>query len=255
MVGGGRRFTVFIPRECFAHQPPAAGEWPRADLPPILLLHEFITLGPDTLELAQRLARKGYAVYVPILFGNEREDPVSVPLAIERGISFRYFRPEWNADAGAASRPIAEELAGLCRAEILPRHAGQKLGVIGLCISGILPIELLGQEAEIPRYAAAVVSQPAMPVCSANVERRRSLGISDEELATARSRLQRKDQQVIGFRFQLDLMSPAEKFVFLKSALGDRFIDDTLPAKTTSSGITIQSGARGPDRRISALAR
>jgi hypothetical protein len=170
-------------------------------------------------------------VYLPILFGNEREDPVSVPLAIARGVCFRYFQPEWNADASTSSRPIADELGGLCREEILPRHPGKGLGVIGLCISGILPIELLGQSAEIPRYTAMVVSQPAMPVCAASVERRRSLGISQEELTTARKRLLRNDLQVIGFRFELDLMSPPEKFAFLKSVLGDRFIDATLAAK------------------------
>jgi dienelactone hydrolase len=231
MTGGTRRFKVFIPRESFAHQSPVTGGWPRPDFPPVLLLHEFITLGPDTLELAQRLARIGYAVYVPILFGNEHEDPMSVPLAIERGISFRYFRPEWNADASSGSRPIADELAALCREQILPRHPEKRLGVIGLCISGILPVELLGQNAEIPRYTAAVVSQPSMPVCAANLERRKSLGISDEEMATARNRLRSKNLQVIGFRFELDLMSPREKFAFLKSVLGHRFIDATLPAR------------------------
>ncbi len=230
MRGGSRSFKVFIPRECFAGQTPHPGSWPRADLPPVLLCHEMVTLGPDTLELAQRLARKGYAVYVPVLFGNEHEDPGSLWLGLVRGLDFACFLPEWNANAGAGTRPIADELADLCRTGILPKHPHQRLGIIGLCISGMLPVELLGQQAAIPRLTALVISQPAMPVVACTFQRRQSLGIAPEELRRARQRLMTQDLQVLGFRFQLDLMSPPERFARLRAELGDRFIDATLPA-------------------------
>jgi dienelactone hydrolase len=225
MQGGKRNFKVFIPRESLGLD----GQ-PRADYPPILLCHEMMTLGPQALQLAQRLAHEKFAVYVPVLFGNEKEDPDSTTLAIRRSFSMAFENTEWNANALASERPITAELADLCRNEILPRHKGKLLGVIGLCVSGILPVELLGQNPPITQLAAPVISQPAMPVLASNYYGRQSLGISELELARAKGQVADRQLQILGFRFQLDQISPPERFARLKSEFRDRFIDATLPA-------------------------
>ena len=192
-----------IPRECFPHESPGSSDWPRPDLPPILLLHEFITLGPDTLELAQRLARKGYAVYVPILFGNEREDPVSVCLWPSSAVSA-------SATSGRNGMPMRAMPVGPSPANS-PHYVARRFcpdipagnsASSDCALAGILPIELLGQEAQKFRatpqwWSASRRCRSALRISSAEG----SLGISDQELATARNRLQRDDQQVLGFRF------------------------------------------------------
>ena len=227
LAGLSRSFTVFIPRVCYLSH--SLGESPPlvdASRPPVLLCEELFTLSPAVLELGQRLASEGFAVYIPILFGDAREDPNSKWLAIQRYVSFAFAKPDWKANVPAASeRPIIHELAGLCRS-IAKRHPGKKMGAIGLCISGSFPLELL---CEAP-IVAPVLSQPAMPVVAFDFYRRQSLGMSDEKMQAVRSVIVDRHLSVLGFRFQLDPISPPERFAHLRYLLGPAFIDATLPA-------------------------
>jgi len=222
-------FTVLVPRTCYL--PRSAEKPPQIDSgrSPVVLCEELLTISPAILELAQRLASDGFAVYVPILFGNMREDPNSVWLGVYRPLSFYFGYPAWKAnDAAAAERPIVQEVAALCR-QIAARHPGKKMGAIGLCITGSFPLELLA-EVPMPPIAAPVLSQPSIPIVSSNFARRQSLGMAEEKLRTVQHIIAKRHLTVLGFRFQLDPISPPERFAHLRHLLGPSFIDATLPA-------------------------
>jgi hypothetical protein len=78
LTGLNQNFTVFIPRSCYlSNRPGKPALVVDPNRPPILLCEELFTLSPTVLELGERPASEGFAVYVPILFGNAREDPNS----------------------------------------------------------------------------------------------------------------------------------------------------------------------------------
>lgn len=233
VMAGGRHWTLYTP----------AGELRHSHSPPVLLLHEMPALSPGALDLARRIACHGYRVYVPLLFGTEGENPNN-PLLATRGIGFSASR-RWRALAADVERPATREIAALCREYILPRHEGQRLGVVGLCLTGGFPLALLGQDPPVPRLVAPVMSQPSLPF-SVNAARRKSLGISRRELDTVHKRfLADPALEILGFRFEGDEVSPGERFVRLGSEFEERFIDGTLKAADYHSrdGLPIRAHA------------
>lgn len=225
--GVSENFTVFIPRSCYL--PGAPQETLRIDSSraPVVICEELFTLSPALLKLAQRLADQGFAVYVPILFGNAREDPNSAWLAATRGLSFGFGKPDWKAnDAAADDRPVIHEIAGLCTT-IAARHPKRKMGVIGLCITGSFPLELLAERSPI---AAPVISQPAIPLIATNFDRRASFGMSQSKMLVLQKQVNEHHLQVLGFRFELDQISPPERFANIQHWLKSAFFDATLPA-------------------------
>jgi Dienelactone hydrolase family len=176
ICGVHEKFTVFVPKTCYLHG--TLQGTPRIDpgRAPVVICEELFTLSPTMLKLGQRLADAGFAVYIPILFGNAYEDPNSPWMQASRGLSFGFGRPDWKAnDSDADDRPVIHEIAGLCTT-IAAFHPNKKLGVIGLCISGSSPLELLAEGSS--PIAAPVISQPAIPVIATNFERRGSFGMS-----------------------------------------------------------------------------
>ena len=53
--------------------------------------------------------------------------------------------------------------------------------------------------------------------------RKAALGVSPEEVACAKQRLEREDLRMLGLRFHGDPYVPAERFATLKATFGDRF--------------------------------
>jgi dienelactone hydrolase len=210
-------------RPVFIAEPPAGVR----HAPPVLLLHEMPALSADALELAQRIAGRGYRVYVPLLFGDIHDDPENGLLPARRWLGYA-TDPKWKAAfSGNAHMGIADDLLTLCRSNILPLHKRQRLGVVGLCISGALPLALA---ARLPEVAAPVLSQPAIPLIACGADGKRSLGLSPEELSRIKGRAA-TGWQVLGFRFEGDRVSPPERFQRLREELGPHaFIDATLRA-------------------------
>jgi len=216
MEGGGRRWKVFVP---------LTGPNDRRR-PPILLLHEIPALSPGALKLAVRLSDQ-FTVYVPILFGAELDDNNSKFLRSSRVLQMALFRPSWNAMT-SGERKITRELSGLCRT-ILEEHGPEaRLGVIGMCITGTIPLQLLGQEDPIPQLKGIVLSQPTMPIQTCTIEQKKSLGISALELERAKAHVKAENLRIIGFRFEGDAVSPGERFQRLRDEFGPRFCDGTV---------------------------
>src|ERR1043166_32683 len=213
-----RTWTVFVATTPVKHGPP------------VLLLHEMPALSADILDLGLRLRDDGFTVYVPLLFGGEKDNSQSTLLFLRRAIAMR-SDPEWLTGKGDAPRRIVDEIAELCRECILRRHHGERLGVIGNCVTGSIPIALLAKN--LPEFVAPAISQPALPMPACSQAAKQDIGISPKELLAAQERVRHDDIEIIGFRFQYDGISPSERFVAFRRAFtfGSReyFIDRTLP--------------------------
>ena len=216
-LSNGRNFTVFTPK----------GSRTDAGRPPVLVLHEMPALGPDVLDLGLRLEDAGYSVYIPLLWGSKNENASSnfvfLRYAVELSLSQR-----WKVEVGNADRPILDDLVLLCREYILPEHPDKHLGVIGNCLTGIFPFALA---ARVPQVTASVASQPAIPLINCGNSSHLT-GLSDGDSAMLKARVN-KDRtfQLLGFRFEMDVVSPPERFNTLHSDYGDRFLDATIPCR------------------------
>jgi dienelactone hydrolase len=219
LSGGGREWTVFVPRKGI--------DDPTRQ--PVVLLHEIPALSPGALQLALRLSDH-YRVYVPLLFGGAFDNNNSAMLKIGRPLGMGFFRPSWNG-MRSGERNITREISGLCR-NILERHPKDaRLAVIGMCLTGIIPLQLAGEKEPIPQLKGLVVSQPTIPMVTCTLAQRQSLGISDQELDRAKKHVEKANLRILGFRFQLDAVSPPERFERLNHEFGARFLDHTLLAR------------------------
>ena len=219
MEGGGRRWKVFVPER---------GR-PNRSRPPVLLLHEIPALSPGALQLAQRLSDR-FTVYVPLLFGGELDDNNNEFLRAWRPIEMAFFRPSWNA-LGSGERKITRDLSGLCRTIVEEHGQDARLAVIGMCITGNIPLQLIGQKDPVPQLKGVVLAQPTIPILTCNAGQKQSLGISNEELERAKAQVRSADLRILGFRFELDAVSPGERFVRLQEEFGPRFLDRTVLAR------------------------
>lgn len=191
--------------------------------PPVLLLHELTGLTPGTLAYAEELS-KDFTVYVPLLFGEKGKfSPASGLWAYWfRGLVHFFPGGEWGIPSHG-STPIAEWLRSVVR-KIGERHHEQRLGVIGNCMTGPLPLALLNN----PQVGAAVVAQPALPMrfwyyTDAD---KSSLGLSDDDLQPAKE----STAKIYGLRFETDCMSDRAKWRTLRDQFGDRFLNGEIPA-------------------------
>lgn len=116
----------------------------------ILLLHEIPGLSPTDLSLARCLAKEGFNVHAPLLFGTPGQD--SVFKGYRAACKSRLF----ECSKLKARSAILDKLEPM--AECLATRTGGPIGVIGMCLTGILPLAMLLNKVE-----AAVVCQPTLP--------------------------------------------------------------------------------------------
>jgi dienelactone hydrolase len=214
-VSRGHIFTVFTPKEARSHP----------ERPPVLILHEMPALSPDVLNLGLRLTSAGYSVYIPLLWGSKDENASSNLVFFRHAVELT-LSPRWQVEVGSADRPILDDLVALCREYILPEHPNKHLGIIGNCLTGIFPFALA---ARVPQVTAPVASQPAIPLfyCRKTAQ---LTGLSVTETAALRTRIHDdRTFQMLGFRFEKDLVSPPERFASLRNEFGERFLDATIP--------------------------
>lgn len=186
----------------------------RPDKPPVLLLHELVGLTPKTLQYADSLSGE-FSVYLPLLFGAPAEDGFLA--GILKGTVAYALNGEWHPEE---KRPIyvwARHLSDW----IVERHPGRNMGVIGMCLTGTMPLALLSNE----HVRAVVVSQPTLPLLAFSGEAKASLALSALELGTAIERTGRGQAEILGFRFQGDSLAKRDKLATLQEAFGPAYID------------------------------
>lgn len=179
--------------------------------PAILILHEITGLTPDCVAFGARLAEAGFTVYLPLLFGS--------PLQDSFGSGYlQVLSSDLNLYGKTNQNPLATWLSALCTQ--MSRECGNRgIGVIGMCLTGNLVIPLLKNRVVV----APIMSQPAIPLITPTVERKRALGVSDQELGDAKQRVKEDNLTILGFRFTNDCLSPPERFDRLQDEFGKHF--------------------------------
>lgn len=171
--------------------------------PSILILHEMPGLTPASFALGERLEKAGFQVYMPRLFGKAGSDSI-----------FNYFRSctnksDWACRSDVTS-PIVKRLRPLA-AEIGKKSGAPGIGVIGNCLTGIMPLAMLGPDSPV---IAPVLCQPALPFRKKDL-----LALSPDDLANAK----KSNAPIFGLRFMTDSLCPRERFERLCKEFPDRF--------------------------------
>ena len=193
--------------------------------PAVLLLHELPGLYKEDVELGRRIAQSGFTVYMPLFFGkpNGKESQFIWPLFSETvlpGTPFPAFR------SGHTSR-VARWLN-----ELLPsihqKCGGKGVGVIGMCLTGSLPLALTGSG----DVRAVVLCQPSQP----NIPHS-GLDVSENDIKAV------KDHKVdiLALKFSSDHISPDARWKTLRS----KFSGDSYPGNHYHE-LIIRSGDSSP---------
>ena len=180
------------------------------DKPAIILLHQLPGLSKETLDYAETLT-PSFSVYVPLLFGNVNMNNLIY------GFFLYLFSPEWHS---GENKPIHKWVRQLT-VDIEKKHPGKHMGVIGMCLTGALPLALLENTA----INSIVVSQPSLPLISFNHSSRASLDLSAHEYSIAKQRTLSGQVKILGLRFQQDSLAAREKLTTLKTDFSTAYID------------------------------
>jgi dienelactone hydrolase len=177
--------------------------------PAVLLMHELPGLSWPTILLAQRLASRGFRVYMPRLFGG---------IGQRNGLLGYFqscFGPQFDCSDPAGTSRIIGWLRALT-GDIARRHDNRPMGAIGMCLTGSFPIALMDTAA----LVSVVLSQPALPLRANDDEKRRALGLSQEEMSRARDR---QDGRALALRFSADELCPPQRFETIRGLFRERF--------------------------------
>lgn len=192
--------------------------------PPVLILHEVTGLTPECVKLSERIYQGGFSPVIPLLFGDACYDYGS--LSVLRII----FNADFSVYAAQRSHPILPWLQDLVDSlpSYLSAHSGA-IGVIGMCLTGMLPIALLSHQSVV----APIVCHPTVPfpLFPGSSWRAHELGISVEELDAAKTRASNENIPILGFSFRDDWRCPPARFDRLKDEFPHHFVPCVLPSQ------------------------
>lgn len=177
--------------------------------PAVVLIHEMPGLSPPCVDLGRRLSEEGYAVYLPLLFGE--------PLGFYgiRPLLWPCLWREFNLLKSHGESPAADWLRALASRAHAER-GGKGVGAIGMCLTGGFALSMMLA----PELIAPVVSQPSLPILP---WKKAALGVSEREWDNAKRRCREGGVPVLGFRFEGDPLCPPERFRTLRDGLGAGF--------------------------------
>lgn len=182
--------------------------------PPVLLMHELPGMSWATMLLAQRLADRGFTVYAPLLFGGIGQSNGFT------GYLQSCFGPDWNCTDPHGPSRVLTWLHALAT-DIAKRHAGMRMGAIGMCLTGSFPLALM----DIPQMYAGVMSQPALPLGRKTLAEREGLGLTQAEIDRA---LAQAKARFLALRFSADRLCTADRFKRLEDLLKDRLDTEVI---------------------------
>jgi dienelactone hydrolase len=176
--------------------------------PAVILMHEINGLSPGCIDFGKELVSNGFTVFMPLFFGHWGEDT---------GI-FGYFQSCWGSFAcnskdneGEAGKWLRTYVADLAT-------KSNSIGVIGMCLSGGLPLVTMPNE----KVRAVVMSQPAIPFGGG--DKQASVGVNAATIAAAKQ----SGKPILGFRFKADTICQGERFTFLRNTFGAQFTGHEL---------------------------
>lgn len=172
--------------------------------PPVILMQELPGIGEEVIALCHRLANAGFEVWVPHWFGPlGRTDPRNL-------VRVLCMRREFQIFAKRKSSAIVEWMRALCR-HVAETAGYERVGVIGMCLSGNFALTLIAEE----NVWAAVASQPSLAIRAPG-----ALHMSDTEIAATRAALDAKGA-MHAYRFEDDVFCTGERFAAIDAAFND----------------------------------
>lgn len=181
----------------------------------VVVMHEIPGLTPEVVAFAERVVERGFAVWMPSMFGVPGKPFTLAYDALELGRSC--INREFQVFARRGSSPITVWLRALCR-EAHAAHGGRGVGAVGMCLTGNFALALMVD----PWVMAPVLSQPSLPFALSR-SHGAALHLSDEDLEVVQRRVREEGVGVLGLRFSHDFMCPAAKFETLRRELGEGF--------------------------------
>ena len=182
--------------------------------PAVIVIHEMPGLHPLVVRFADRVAAAGMTVFCPSLFGTPGK-PVSRGYTLATALGVICVRREFHVWRGDRSSPVVDWLRALSR----KAHAecgGKGVGAVGMCFTGGFALAMMTD----PSVVAPVLSQPSLPLSKAGAA---SIGLSRDEIACVKGRLEGEDLSVIGLRFTSDKLVPDARFATYRREFGERF--------------------------------
>jgi dienelactone hydrolase len=192
----------------------------RGSGPGILLMHELPGMVEECVRLGDYLASRGYAVFLPLLFGkpNVRESR----LRTAAHIGEICVRREILLLAADSDSPITTWLRALAREVRRRCPEGRGIGAIGMCLTGGFVVNLMLEDAVL----APVACQPSLPFTKLGAPRE-AVGVSPDTLRAAVARS--KEVPLLCYRFSGDKISRREIFARLEREFGTAFEGHELP--------------------------
>jgi dienelactone hydrolase len=183
--------------------------------PGVVVISEMPGITPRVADFGRLLAREGFTAVLPHVFG----EPGRPPSAgyVLRSISWGCVSREFATMATRRTSPVTTWLRALARS-LHAELGGPGVGVVGMCFTGGFALAMMVDDA----VMAPVLSQPSLPFAVGRA-RRRDLGISDDDLARVKERVD-DGVCVLGLRFTADPAVPADRFQRLRDELGDGFV-------------------------------
>jgi dienelactone hydrolase len=181
--------------------------------PGVVLLHELPGMTPDDLALARCISRRGFNVHVPLLFGEVGQDKFLAGL----DQACRAKGHQFECTKLSTRSPILDRLDGVCR-QVATRTNGP-IAVIGMCLTGIFPLALLGSHVQ-----AAVLCQPTVPFTISLLhgeptgDQKTDLGLGEADLANAR----KSTVPFLAMHYTRDSRCPVERIRALCEVFGER---------------------------------
>ena len=198
--------------------------------PALLLMHELPGLAQPCVDFAGRLIEQGFQVFMPHLIGplmNEATLANTLRLCISR---------EFARLKTGVSAPITDWLRDLAR-HIADRHGHERIGAIGMCLTGAFVIPLLIERS----VQAAVASQPSVPFPSlltlvfgkrfADPQSEGRINIADADLRAADGCSREAGKALVVQRFTADRLCPSARVAALSSAFAGQV--ETLEYETS----------------------
>lgn len=194
----------------------------------IVLLHEISGLTDDTLKFAERLAQEGNIVHAPILFGGK---PATTGWSKFKNSLYISFSPAWPTLRTAVTARALPKLRALVR-EIQTQNPQQPVVVIGMCLTGSLPVALANEAG----VQMIVCCQPAVPFWPKSHKRRADLGLAEEDRKRGFEALNARGIEVLAVRFDGDDISTKERLDALRDGVKDakKFHRPALPGEQHS---------------------
>lgn len=201
----------------FAHNGVEKTVYRRGSGPAVVLIHELPGMVPECIDLGRKLADDGYAVYMPLLFGEPGGNYGMTPLL------WPCIWKEFSVLSTRGKSPAADWLRALARKAFAER-GGKGVGAIGMCFTGRFALSLMMDREMI----APVICQPGASYSDS------ALGIPRQEWDNAVARSKAEDIPVLGMRFDGDFLCKAARFDTLRQGFGERFREVVLPGKKHS---------------------